>query len=237
MHNPSVKHTLAIFEQMYNRLPPLVPEDVQVDMAEILEQFRDNYDLTLNELEDIMAKFGKKTWPYRTAFYELVKHYKDKMGEIFLHQRLSRKLKKRYKEFLVEDGSFDKLLAGGGVIDFFKPEERVELSVALVETHNELRSHVAQLVMSADRDVYEDRIDELQDVLKNVEKKLKKMKKNIDDEGENQELADEIYEEIRSFEHGLSLLGPCVGCEAVENLEDYFLGRRDEKKMFGATRV
>jgi hypothetical protein len=131
MHQPSVQHTLAIFQQLYDSLPPLVPPEIKNDMKSALEQVRLNYSLTLEELEDTMIVFGRQIWPYRQAFQEFLEIYEGKLGEKFLVQKLSLELKKKYTEYQAHGGDF-RSLHTGGPLGFFSPVERNELSGALV---------------------------------------------------------------------------------------------------------
>ncbi|MFA4830931.1 MAG: hypothetical protein WC862_02880 [Patescibacteria group bacterium] len=229
MHLPSVNHTLTIFQQLYDTLPPLVPVEIKNDMQAAMEQIEHNFNLTLEELEDTMIVFGRRIWPYRQAFQEFADIYEGKLGEKFLEQKMSRNLKKRYAEFQAHGGDF-RDLHGGGSLDFFQSEERIELCGALISVRKSLRDHVVQAVLSTEQLEYESRIMEFDEILGDIEKRLGALRQIADDEQEHPELAAEIREQIREFEYGLSSLGPHINYNAVCNSADFFHERKLEKK-------
>ncbi|OGH71117.1 MAG: hypothetical protein A3C90_01535 [Candidatus Magasanikbacteria bacterium RIFCSPHIGHO2_02_FULL_51_14] len=226
-----IQHTLAIFEQLHKALPPLVPDRAREELAHALEHVRSDASLTLAMLEDTMIVFGKKLWPYRRAFQEFVDLYEGKLGEKMFVARLSIKLKRRYKEFQAHGGDFRDLHAGGP-LGFFTPDERLELCGALVAARTSVRDHAMQAALSTDRDAYEERIEEFQDILSDIEKRLDSLRQTADREQEHPELAAEIRAQIRAFEYGLCALGPRIDYDAVCRADEHFEGRRQEKKMY-----
>lgn len=230
MHEPSVQHTLFIFERLFEDLPPLVPETIRRDMGSALEQMRHNFTLQLPELEDTMIVFGMKIWPYRKAFDEFYNMSESELGESLLFHHVSPKLKKRYQEFLAYGGTYRDLHAGKPAM-FFSLEDRGELCGALVDVARDVRAHTAQLVLGADEKRYEERIVEFQLILDDLEKRLDTLRLMAEDEQEHPELAAEIRAQIRSFEYGLCLLGPSHSYEAVCSAEEHFVGRKQEKSM------
>lgn len=230
MHHPVVKHTIDIFERILNDLPPLVPKDVSDDMEHALEQIKLNVDLTLLEVEDTMIVFGKAIWPYRRAFDEFVSTCEGKLGEQFLSARLTKSMKHRYKEFTAHGGEY-RQLHSGALVDFFTPEERQELTLVLITVRQELQKHTAQEVLSTRQHEYQDKIVEFQTILDDMEKRLDSLRLMADDEQEHPQLAAEIREHIRSFEYGLTALGPHPDHDALCNAEEYFHGRRTFKHL------
>ncbi|PIT86852.1 MAG: hypothetical protein COU33_00870 [Candidatus Magasanikbacteria bacterium CG10_big_fil_rev_8_21_14_0_10_43_6] len=224
-----IEHTRLLFERLCRQIPPLVPDSIQKDMSNALEQVQDNVSLTLEELEDTVVSFGKKLWPYREAFLEFYRVYEGHMGETFLMQKMSPHLKKKYRLFKEMGGTF-RDFHEGGTMDLFTSEDRVELCEFLVDVNREIWEYTVQKVLSTDRLQYEDRIKEFETIFEQVEKKIDALHTMADDEQEHPELAAEIREHIRGFEQGVSLLGPKVGFEALCE-PDYFEGRRQEKKM------
>lgn len=230
MHLPIVKHTLTIFERLGKQLPPLVPEQIVSDLRHALEQARHNYTLSVEELEEMVLAFGKKLWPYRKAFDEFYDMYEGELGESFLTARMSASLKKRYKEFLSHGGSF-RDLHHGRPAQFFAVVERSELCTLLIGTREDVWKHTVQAVTSTQQRRYQDRIVEFHTILEDIDKRLDTLRAMAEDEQEHPELASEMREQIKGFEHGLCLLGPHTGHEAVCYSIPHFHGRKEEKKM------
>ena len=231
MHHPQIKHTIDIFEIMYKNIPPLVPEEVEKEMGHALEHLHDDYKVGIEEVENMVIALGKKIWPYWKAFDELYNMDQGKLGEKFLLGKLSVELKTKYSEFKEHSGNYHDLRMGASAI-FFETEERFEITQALVEVDIDVRNHTEQSVLSLERKKYEDLIIDFQTILDDIEKRLDALRLVAEDEEEHPELATEIREHIRAFEHGLCLLGPNTQYHEVKNLEDHFADRRDTKKHF-----
>ncbi len=225
----SVEHTKLLFERLCRQIPPLVPDDLQKDLSNALEQVQENVSLTLEELEDTVVFFGKKLWPYREAFLEFYRVYEGHMGETFLMQKLNPHLKKRYRLFKEMGGTF-RDFHDGGLTDLFTAEDRMALCEILVDVNTELWNYTVQKVLSTDKAQYEERIGEFHTIFYGIEQKIKALEDMADNEQEHPELAAEIREHIRGFEQGLSLLGPKMGYEALCDIT-HFEGRKKEKTV------
>lgn len=223
----SAKHTLDIFKRMYDRLPPLVPEEIKKEMEHALEHLEDDASLGLQEMEDMQVAFGKKIWAYWKAFEEFVNIEEGKIGEKFLLGKLDLDIRKKYKEFKEHGGTYRDLYSGDPAT-FFNTEERGKLCVALVDVDQEVRDYVRQTVLSTDRKKYEERVVEFQTILDDIEKRLHNLLIMAEDEEEHPQVAEEIRDKVRAFEHGLCLLGPHTQYEAVCGAEEHFIGRRQD---------
>lgn len=229
MHSKDVQHTLAIFERMHRRMPPLVPEEIIEEFDHVMEHLQSDFNISLEELEETVVVFGKKIWPYWKAFEEVVNMEEGRMGEKFFMGKLSPKLKSRYKEFKEHGGDFRDLYSGEPM-RFFESEERNDFCQAFIAVDKDLREHARQAVLSTEKEEYQDLIIEFQEILEDIEKRLDSLRLMADDEQEHPQLAEEVREQIRAFEHGLSLLGPSTKYEEVCNAEDHFNGRKHVKK-------
>ncbi len=226
----SIRHTIDIFERLFRRMPPLVPEGVVTDMAAALEQVRLNNTLTLEQVEETVLLFGKRLWPHRKAFAEFVAIFDGEMGEEYFRGHLSQALSKRYQEFLAYGGTYRDLHTGRPAA-FFTSEERGKLCEALVATEQDIRTYARQAVVSTDRLRYKARVREFADILVDIERQLDSLRMMADLEQEHPALATEIRAQIRSFEEGLCFLGEETRYEAVCQAFDHFTGRKVEKKL------
>ncbi len=228
-----IKHTLDIFEKIYNNIPPLVPDDTKQELKHALDHLRDDFEVGIEEAENIMIAMGKRVWPYWKAFYELYNMEQGRIGEKFLLGKLPLELKKRYKEFKEHGGSYADLRSGSSIIFFDTAEERQILTGVFVEVDGEVKEHLRQSVLSTKRAEYEKLILDFQVVLDDIEKRLDALRLMAEDEEEHPELAIEIRQRVRDFEYGLCLLGPNTQHEEVIHVEDYFDERREFRKHFG----
>jgi hypothetical protein len=228
MHQPSVKHTIDIFRLLTREFPPFVPKELKQDIKQAYEQVQHNFDLSLEEVEHTVIVFGKKLWPYRKAFEEFFNIYESKFGEKFLIGALTPTLKKRYKEFKEYGGVYRDLHTGNPSV-FFEATERHNICKAIISVNENIRLHTVQAIMTVDRIRYEKRVVEFQLILDDIEKRLDSLRLMADDEQEHPELATEIREQVKSFEHGICLLGPPHHYDAICRSEEHFVGRKKEK--------
>jgi len=226
-----IPSTVHIFERLVRDMPPLVPANVKQDARQALEQVKNNVHLGIDELEDTMITFGMKLWPYREAFLEFFRVYEGEMGEKFLSQKMTREMKKKYQEFKEGGGSFADLFVGSGPIYMFAPHERAQLCKALVEVQHEIWQFAAQSVVTRDRKKYEQRIGEFKEIFGDIAQRLEDLRGMAEKESEHPELASEMREHVRGFEHGLCLLGPKLDYAAVCNTVDHFDSRHEQRKL------
>ncbi|MCB9798662.1 hypothetical protein H6758_02975 [Candidatus Nomurabacteria bacterium] len=226
----TIHYTLHIFERLIRQMPPLVPEKIQKDMHRAFEQMRHNPSLQEQDLEDTIVVFGKKVWPYRQAFLEFFRVHEGRLAEKAFLKKASAGIKKKYKEFQAGGGNFRDLYYGRLAL-FFTSEQRNEICVLLVEVYEDVRRHAKQAVLSSQRVQYEKRIEEFKKVLKDIEKQIEGLHMMADNEQEHPELAEEIRQHIRGFEHGIALLGPSIDYTAVCNSGLHFQMRKEQKRM------
>lgn len=223
-------HTIAIFEQVYNSLPPLVPERTKEEMQHALEHLKNDCTITVDDVDDTLIVFGKQIWAYWQAFKEFFHIYEGKLGEKFLLGKLPRELKAHYLQFKEHGGNY-KDVYSGSPMPFFSVDERQVLAGALVQVDLDIRAHVIQAVLSTERKKYEDLIINFQTMLDDIEKRLGSLRQVADDEQEHPQLADEIRAQVRAFEFGLCLLGPNTKHEDVINAEVFFQQRKIHKQL------
>ena len=140
MHEETVQHTISVLRQLADFVRPILPSDIRGELDQALEQVENDYSLTLEEVEDTMIVFGKKVWPYRKAYLELLATQEGKIGEHFLEGKLSGKLRKQYQEYKKKGGSLRDLHLGRGV-DMFEGKDRQKLCEVLVDLSLDLRKN------------------------------------------------------------------------------------------------
>lgn len=221
--------TVDIFQHLFDTLPPLVPQKIKSDMESALEQVSHNFSLSQESVEKTLITFGKQTWPYREAYTEMVGRYEGQVAESFFFRRLEGDIKKKYKQFTHAGGSFRELYAGRPV-SLFTSEERQTIAELLVQVRRDVRGYTNQAVLSDDKERYEAKIHEFQEILEDIETQLSDLRMLADKEQEHPSLAAEIHEHVRAFEQSLCLLGPRLSHEHVFGAKDVFVGRKREKQ-------
>jgi len=232
MHQDSARHTIAIFERLYNYVESVLPIELNQDVVSALEQVKNNYELSVEEIEDTMITFGRYVWPYRKAFEEFLAIYEGRVGEQFMLSHSSVQIKKRYQDFKLHGGSLRDLHSGRPA-NFFTSEERVKLCEVLVNMNQSLRKHVVQLIKSTESKKFKVSVAEFAQILLEIEQELGFIRCIADSEQEHPQLASEMRAQVRGFDHGFCLLGPEVDFIAVCNMRGHFEGRKKEMKVRG----
>ena len=227
VHSNSTQHTIAIFRHLHDFVSLVLPTDMQAEMQHALEHVESDPMLTRDDIEETMIVFGKRVWPYRKALQEYIELYEGTMGEQLLRAALPRAMKKRFDEFLMSGGTLRDLHSGVPA-QFFSVEERTMLNHAFVDMHQSLRNHVLQKIKSIDKKLFEEKVQEFQEVFDHLEKELDTIRTMADDNQEHPLIAREMREHVRGFEHGLAMLGPEYEREWVGKASEHFDGRRRE---------
>lgn len=222
-----MRSTLEIFRHLYKNLPPLFPEEIAVKMRQALSDIEKGANFSVEQVEDIMIKFGYELWPYNQTFKELLEEAEKKVGTHFLLPRLSAPLQEKYEHYN-SLGMTIRDLHSGAPADYFTTEERGELCAVLVEMQNELRVYAARDILSLRKKQYLARVEEFKKKLAQIAKHLQELKKMADKEHNHPNLAAEIRVRVRAFEHGFCLLGPELDYEAVCQSVEHFQGRKKD---------
>ncbi len=222
-----MQSTISLFRHLYENLPPLFPEEVKVKIKHALEHLEKDQTVTLDEIESTMISFGYEAWPWNQAYHEFLAIAEGEVGEHFLLPRLSPGLQAKYEDFKGY-GMTLRDLHSGRPADYFTSEERVEIGTALVDMQKDLRVYLERKLISENQDKYLKRVEEFSGVLIEMQGHLNGLRELAENEQDHPTLAGEIREQVRSFEHGLCLLGPELRYDAVYNSLEFFHGRKAE---------
>jgi len=222
-----MKSTIELFHRLYDHLPPLFPQDIADKMCHVIEHLEKDPSVTLEDIEKTMVVFGYEVWPYNEAFREFLSLAEGKVGEHFLLPRLSATMQERYHEFKVYGGTLRDLHSGRPA-EFFSREDLSELCIALVDAQKDMREYTTREVLGLSRSKYLARVEEFKIVLEGIKDKLEELRKFADEEQDHPQLANEIRERVRVFEHGLCDLAPSCDYEGVCQSMDFFTGRKHD---------
>lgn len=231
MHLPIVQHTLAIYETILNRIPPLVPQNIKQSLEVELDRLFRTEDISLEEVEQSMSEYGKKIWPYFTAFEEMIHLHENKMGHKFLMQKATPNVRKKYA-LICELGGDYQTVCHGISLDHFDHEEKQELASLLVELKQEVRRYAMQAVLTHDRKTYEEKIEYYGGIVEEINVIIKSLRVFAEKHIENhRNLARDVESKIKAIEHSLAFLGPRIEMEEIRSMPEYYQGRREERKV------
>jgi len=231
MSLPTIRHTLELFKRIFSSPPPLTPDDVREKVAKTLEKVSQNTDMSLAELEDAMIEVGQLAWPYMQAFEELYRAYEREMGEKLLLQKASLNIRKKYSLFKNTGGTFQHLFVGSGS-SLFTHDERVELAKLLIDLRKEIRDYTRQAVLSHDRQRYEEKIAEHEDIFHEITEHMRDLR-DMAGEEKHKYQSDDINNHVRGFEHSMVFLGPQLDIQEVRNAREHFEGKQEERRKRG----
>lgn len=222
-----MQSTINLFWHLYNHLPPLFPAEVALEMKKELENLASQPNISLEEIEDKMVKFGYEIWPWNQAYKHFLDVATDQLGEHFLLPRMSDSLREKYLVFKGCNGTLRDLQTGKAA-GFFTSEERAELCAELVDMHLQLREYVNRDLVGINKKLYFSKIEEYEKLLNKIESSLESLRDMVAKEEEGSVLVGEINSKIRDFEHSLCLLGTELDFDEVCQAPDFFAGRKTE---------
>ncbi|MFA6486586.1 MAG: hypothetical protein WCT40_04455 [Candidatus Magasanikbacteria bacterium] len=222
-----MKSTLDIFKRLRDRLPPLFPTHTADKMRQVIGHIENDPSATLDDIENTMVVFGYELWAYSRAYHEFYSSIEDQMAEEFLLSHLSPEMRDRYREFKIYGGNWRDLHSGGAA-KFFSQHDLSELARSLVDTRQVLRQYSEREAVGVKRAKYLKSVARYQNILEEIKIKLDELRRFADAEIDHPQLASEVRERVRLFEHGLCDLAPSMDPEAVRQSVDFFAGRRRE---------
>ncbi len=222
-----MQSTISLFRHLYEKLPPLFPEETKTKIKHALDHLENDPTVSLSEIEDTMVMFGYEVWPWNQAYREFLALAEGEVGEHFLLPRLSQELQTKYEDYKGYGMSLRDLHSGNPA-EYFTSEERVELATALVDLQNDLRKYLEHKIISEYQTKYLSRVQEFTRLLDEMRARIQDLRSLADSEQDHPTLADEIRQQIKAFEHGLCLLGPELRYDAVLGSPEYFHGRKSE---------
>lgn len=222
-----MQSTIQLFRHLVQNIPPLFPVETKKKMEHALSHLESDQTISLEEVENTMIAFGYEVWPWNEAYKEYLAIAETRVGEHFLLPRLSQGMQEKYREFMRLGGTLRDLHSGSAAHNF-EPEERTELCEALVEMQRDLRRYVNQEVAGLEQTRYLKRVREFMHVLGEIKQTMGRLRDLADREQDHPSLAQEIRAKVKSFEHGLCLLGPELSYDAVCESVDFFHGRKQE---------
>jgi len=228
-----MQHTFSLFRRLYDRLPPLFPNEKKEKLKQAVERFEGQLPKVLTEIEEVFLPFGYDLWPWNEAYREFESKWENHLGEQFFLANLSAPAQERYFEFKNYGGSLGELHSGRPA-GFFDSDKRAEIMPALVEMKKKVREYAHRELVGLSKQTYLRRVEELEMITEEIKNLVVRMRELARLEEEHQNLAQEIEARSRAIEYGLCHLGPPVRLQDVKESVDFFHGRKhDLNRMRG----
>lgn len=205
------KHSLNLLQHFYDHAPPLLPREIKADLWQALDHLKNDADATVDHVEHTLLVFGKKLWPYRRAFDDIVEQVEKRRSDEFFAAHIGQhpELSLWFKELQSSGTSAHEFFMGqnhhvGGLT----AEQRSSLCQAIVETKRDIRGAAAVAVAGPDKQKYQKKVIEYQLLSESITKQIDKLRALADAEQQHPQLASELRAKIEHFERGLSHLAP-----------------------------
>ena len=177
---------------------------------------------------DILEHFYKKLPPLVPK--NVVSEVEEMLGKMRKNYKITSEVREKYNFFREHGASYEDLYHGGPA-EHFTVEERRSLTESLIEVEDDIRRHCTQAVLSVEKKKYEKLIAEFSAKLEKIEKQLASLSLMAKNETKHPRLAKEIEAQVKAYEFGLCLLGPNMfECE-LDNAEEFFVDRKEEKRL------
>ncbi len=226
--------TINIFRLFHRDLPSLFPISRREKIGEVLARLENSPTTGISEIENAMIAFGYEAWPWHKAKRHFWQKAWDKLAEHFFLPKLSPSLRGKYGDFVLCGGTLESVHAGEPA-DYFNIDERSELSSALSQLEIDLKNYVDTQINGLEKEFFLNLVDEYRVLADKIKDKLAELKIMASQENEHDNLAREIKEKIRLFEHGWCYLAPEPRYHDVVAAVEFFQGRKiDLNRLRGA---
>ncbi len=228
---PGIKHILTIYQHLYDRVPPLVSEELRNALNQEITRLKNKEDVTSEEIEASMVSYGKQLWPYIKAFEEMVMLHESRMADKLFHQKASSTLRKKYA-LVCKLGSGFVPVCYGVSADHFDHDERRELNEVLVDLKKDIRRYAMQAVMTHDRKTYEQKIGYYGNLVEEINATIMALNAFADEQAEvHDDLAQDAESKVRAIEQSLAFIGPTLNIQEIRQAPEYYQGKREERKI------
>lgn len=192
------------------------------EMLKRADDFLENKNITLPEIEQTIVVYGKEIWAYRESYQKLYETYGRKPEEEKVASFLSSALKEKYQKFLADRGNIEKLTPGAPNLEtYFTPEEQAALVEAELKAHDEVHRNLEKLILGEKQEEYYQLLEKYKNEERQIEEKLKELLAI----GEHSpKWKDEVTDKVKTFEDGFGYLERPVALADVQGEIDYYLG-------------
>ncbi len=205
------KHSIDMLQRWYNHLPPLTPREIKADLWQALDHLKNDADTQREHVHQTLLIFGKKLWPYRRAFDDVLEQVEKRRSDEFFTAHVGQhpELSLWFKELQSTGVSAHEFFMGqhshvGGL----QPEQRAALCEAIVQTKRDIRGAAAVAVAGPEKEKYQKKVIEYQLLIESIDGQLQRLRALADDEQQHPQLAAELRAKIEHFEMGLAHLAP-----------------------------
>lgn len=214
---------MAILRSLHETLPPRVPEPVARAVADAYRQHRDHPAGSAEEIEQVLASFGRLVWPYRKAFEALIRVELAASEDAFLAQHVTGSMREHVVAYKKGGGMLADLHDAVRMRKVVPPEERGQLCMLLLDARVQAEANVRTQV-AGDSAAYDRLVQQYQSVQYDVEEHLFALRRLAERVGEDTEMREHILEAVRTFELGFVYLAQEPNareiCAAVETFRE-----------------
>lgn len=220
-------HTKNILAHLARDVEGYIPEDLWQELQDRVEHIERHPDISATEIEEHVIAGGKKVWPYRKAFQDYNDVAENQLGEHYFVSALPQHLHRPYRQAVERGSDWQDWHRGKDVHEHLTPDQRRDITEAIVAMRQALRVHVVQHIKGVGQDGFWNKVGEYQAVLEAIEAELHALNALAEAEGHEQ-LAAEIRAYVQGVEYGFGLLGKEVRPQDIFRAKEHFLGRKTE---------
>lgn len=194
---------LFLLKKIIEKIPFTYPESKKKEYEDELHRLESQEEVDPKEVDSLIVKIGKESWPQRQSYEEMVKNYAQDKLEEFFKMHLEENLRKKYEEFTKKGYSIiDNYRYAKEFDDFFTAEENLKIEDALFDARDELAVHM--------RGVIKSHRDEFEELVRIYEKKRETLSNMIANlrllADKSEKWSAEIIDKVNRFEEGWSVI-------------------------------
>lgn len=218
------KALLKEFEVAINKLPPTVPVEIIEEAKKRHAELSGNPEVTDGQIRDALVATGKKEFPYRRAYQDMVgKVSGDRLNEMVV-EHVEPNVREKLKKFLDSGVTLEELVKSEMFESQFTGEERYQVQDGILDAEEHIKEETPKAI--------ESRKAEYEKAVEMWKEKQKKMEEKIDElralASKDEKWKEEILDKVHTIEEGWSIAERDPDLYEIEKEIEYWKGTLGE---------
>lgn len=219
------KAMLDEFKYALDHLPPTVPAEIIEEGRKLHKELLDNPEATQEQIHSAFVLIGKKEFPYRRAYEEMVESGLEKRRLELILEHLEPNVREKVQKYLDDGISLEALVKSSMFEIDFTAEERYQLEDGILHAADHIKEEVP--------DVIKEHRADYDKLVETWRKKQGKMEEKINElralANKDPKWRDEILDKVKTLEEGWSVAERDPELLEIEKEIEYWIGTMGEE--------
>ena len=217
---------LKEFEIAIERLVPTLPAEIRSEAEELHRKLTEESTVAEGQIFDALVTVGKKEFPYRRAYDEMLGEQHEKELERQVLEHVEPNVKKVVEKYLKDGISVDEFVKSDMFEEELTPEERYQVTDGIFVAQDNIRKGAADEVQGQ-----EVRYAELVEKWKGIQNEIHELLDGLREiAAENPKFEEGIMNKVHLFEEGWSVVERDPEIESVKSEIKYWAETVEESE-------